>query len=110
MLDLEPIKARMREATMGPWSAPGMTTQSDIGREYLILDYQRNGAGLIGQAPELADAAFIAEARADVPALVAEVARLRAAITKHRDDCRREYGIRPEDHSDQDAALWATLD
>lgn len=35
--------------------------------------------------------------------------RYRAAIAQHRDDCHREYGNRPSDHSDQDAALWAVL-
>lgn len=66
-LDLTAIKARAEAATEGPWHIIG-------GNEYVT------GIG-VGIGPDdgvtQADAEFIANARTDVPALVAEVERLR---------------------------------
>lgn len=66
--DLRTIEARANAATPGPWFGQSTGVYGD-------------GFHLVGRAPDTAatDLEFIAAARADVPALVAEVRRLRAA-------------------------------
>jgi hypothetical protein len=83
-LDLEPIHQRAEAATPGPWTAI-----TDNGR--------KTGVGIVGQATKRgtgeaiavfagtggnrhADATFTAQAREDVPALMAEVERLRSQL------------------------------
>jgi hypothetical protein len=84
-LDLDAIEARCEAASPGPWTAKlGRTTDwiadgrcggiSDANGEEIIT----TDSGVYG--PEEADAAFIAAARTDVPALLAEVRRLRAVV------------------------------
>lgn len=83
-LDLDAIEARCDAATPGPWHATGR--DDDPGDE----GWRVNGGGVPGSASERAvaacptysrhaaqDMAFIAHSRTDVPALVAEVDRLR---------------------------------
>jgi hypothetical protein len=84
-LDLDAIEARAEAATPGPWTTDGWEI------------YQGTGDG----APDLmrwvgetcraddydgsrADAAFIAHAREDVPAMAAEIRRLRAELAEAR--------------------------
>lgn len=81
MLDLEAIKARCEAATPGPWVNTG-------GR------FPKINGGPIGGCDvatlffaDGADAAFIAHAREDVPALVAEVERLQKAVAAEREAC-----------------------
>lgn len=86
MLDLEPIKARLAAATPGPWHVEPEATAcgSFVARMpgiYIEPEHQH-------LAPAGNDAALIANAPADIAALVAEVERL----TKERD--RREGHIR----------------
>ncbi|MEK4170995.1 hypothetical protein MHI22_05405 [Lysinibacillus sp. FSL L8-0312] len=65
------IKERVAKATSGPWySSPDGT---------VYLKHTQDVADVWTDNKEL-DAAFIANARDDVPALVAEVERLRALI------------------------------
>lgn len=82
-IDLEAIKARTDAATAGPWR------QTD---EHGVIDAGAFPAIVAdcGFAENAADAAFIAHARADVPALVAEVERLRVALEEIRDRARFE--------------------
>lgn len=61
-LDLDAIRARAEAATEGPWFAWDRAV----------------GWNIVITRPE--DAAFIAAARTDVPALLAEVERLREAL------------------------------
>lgn len=78
-LDLEPIKARERDATIGPW----IREQNDkhgIG-SVLIRHRQHDNISFAVEA-DAADATFIAHARADVPALIAEIERLRALVAE----------------------------
>lgn len=71
-LDLEAIEARAKAATPGPWVVgPGAFWNYVVGS-----DEHGDHAG----AQEKEDAAFIAASREDVPALVAEVRRLRAEV------------------------------
>lgn len=95
---LRAIARRARSATPGPWWGGPPATVIEA-RHFVII----RGApvGVLpagehdvpfvadvnvsnGKAREGADAAFIAHARADVPALVAEVLRLRAELRRAR--------------------------
>ena len=76
---LAEIEARAEAATEGPWEA----WDRGIGFEVHV-----NGEGLNSEFRETfrqADAEFIAAARTDVPALLAEVRRLQAAVERVRD-------------------------
>jgi hypothetical protein len=87
-LDLDAIQARADKATPGPWDiftiASEAGTSSRIFREgelpvdlaHIPMDW--NGEG--------ENAAFIAHARADVPALVAEARALRAEVAREREE------------------------
>ena len=85
--DLEAIEARASAATPGPWTSPwiGDSTCRDAilggGGEVVGVTW-RDGWHL---AVTQADAEFIAAARTDVPALVAELRQLRAELAgQHR--------------------------
>ena len=92
-LDLEAIKARAAAATEGPWEWDDPT----IGQHWsspepwaTVVDDEVNCGGYCygGSSSPIksdADGQFIAHAREDIPALVAEVERLR----EERDDMRR---------------------
>ena len=76
---LDAIQARVDGATGGPWGCYGDGAHEvfDAG-EYSDGDRGEVVAAVIDK---LSDAVFIAEAREDIPALLAEVERLRALIT-----------------------------
>jgi hypothetical protein len=84
-LDLEAIKERAAAATPGPWlpSMNGEGVWSDViaGRAWANMVCRVWPAMKNVES----DAVFIAEARADVPALVAECERLRASL--HLNTC-----------------------
>lgn len=85
MLDLEAIKQREAAATPGPWVladgsrgfTPGCTIFEGDNSGRVIAYTASMGASLERLQ---ADGAFIAHAREDVPALVAEIERLRTAL------------------------------
>ena len=74
MLDIDLIEARANAATPGPWS------EAWDGEIHATSDDWE----LVLRVPEgddrPADCAFVANAREDVPALIAEVRRLRAVV------------------------------
>lgn len=78
--ELKAIEARAEAATPGPWetgeevSYPGRC--AGIWPQGDTWNIVTTDCGVYG--PELVDAVFIAHARTDVPALIAEVRRLRA--------------------------------
>ncbi|MCW2529343.1 MAG: hypothetical protein JWM76_4203, partial [Pseudonocardiales bacterium] len=83
-LDLDAIRARVDAATEGPWRRAGwcaVESEHECSNTHTCRGIAvTNG---MGPAPyeqwrdqELADAEFIAHARTDVPALLAEVERL----------------------------------
>lgn len=76
-VDLEPIKARCEAATPGPWFCDG-----DM--DSVWSDAHPHGH--VVTDPEGQDGPFIAHARTDVPALVAEVELLRAALWRSPED------------------------
>jgi hypothetical protein len=69
--ELTGIEARANAATPGPWEA-----QHSYDDCWWLGGPEANGPDMLPQG----DAEFIAHARADVPALVAEVRRLREAL------------------------------
>ncbi len=76
-LDLEAIKARAEAAWPGPWAGtPERVGYYDDGRWFTIAHM----SAWEGPAVDGPNAEFIAAARTDVPALVAEVERLQAVI------------------------------
>lgn len=86
-LDLEAIKERCDAATPGPWALSSWTEWGAT--SYGVKDVAPPGGTVRDSDPahrhcltpmEESDAAFIAHAREDVPALVAEVERLREAL------------------------------
>ena len=84
---LDAIQARVDGATGGPWGCYGDGAHEvfDAG-EYSDGDRGEVVAAVIDK---LSDAVFIAEAREDIPALLAEVERLRARLTADEDMVER---------------------
>lgn len=78
-LDLDAIEARANAATPGPWQT--MSNRSTLVHVETQPGFAHAAGIPVCSIPKkrAADAAFIADARADVVALVAEVRRLRAA-------------------------------
>lgn len=80
-LDLAPIKARTEAATDAPWHPVDLRHQ----RGGQIRIFPKRGGWIIanvlakGDNPD-ADAEFVAHAREDIPALIAEVESLRAIL------------------------------
>ena len=83
---LTEIEARAAAATEGPWMRAEHADEPkaivSVHRRYLSLLGLRDGTAIIW---DMADAEFIARAREDVPALVAEVRRLNAALESARE-------------------------
>lgn len=96
MLDLQPIKARLRLSTPGPWTL-------DVTYFQPKSIWARVGKLFSADDATYADCALIANAPADLTALVAEVERLRGAIEAHR-------GTYVADRSGEDEASWSALD
>ena len=84
-VNLDEIKGRCRAATPGPWGWQGTILRQErhYGDALLELTIQF----ICPNVPILeANCEFVAHAREDVPALVAEVERLRAALREIRDN------------------------
>ena len=75
MLDLDAIEARAEAATPGPWRQ----TASRRGYRDVLQTPDTYADRMIAKGCPNADAAFIAHARTDVPALVAELRAARSA-------------------------------
>lgn len=76
-LDLAPILARADAATEGPWRLQTAACDHPDADNHSAI---KGGGALVVACAEDADATFIAAARTDIPALVSEVTRLRAAL------------------------------
>lgn len=81
-IDLAAIGARERAATPGPWEPNGDDWRAT--GEPALVCAGRSVVAVIQFEGTDADAAFIAHAREDVPALIAEVRRLRAQMAEAR--------------------------
>ena len=84
---LDAIQAREAKATAGPWAIDG-PAQCGPGDTLTVYPVEDGGA-LAYVQPSWEDAEFIAHARQDVPALLAEVERLRARLTVDDDMVER---------------------
>lgn len=81
---LKAIEERAKAATPGPWT-PKRLRQNDW--------HLRGPDGIVfAEVEDDADAAFIAHAREDIPALVEEVRRLRGVADRLR-ELQEEYGL-----------------
>lgn len=81
-LDLEPIKARAAAATKAPWREGTFNVWMDEILCCIAKTYRRLSSEIANDSHEQqqADAKFIAHARQDIPALIAEIERLRLAL------------------------------
>jgi hypothetical protein len=80
--DLDAIARRLAAATAGPWRLSyGLVLSGDGRRVCRVQSVSGVGKGRLGSEE---DGTFIVHSRADVEALVAEVARLRAALREVR--------------------------
>jgi len=92
MLDLTPIKERCKKATSKPWHTGWLWDVDEWHKAELKVGLTvgatyRGGICLINLREDGQDnAAFIAHAREDIPALIAEVERLRIALQWIKDD------------------------
>ena len=87
-LDLAAIRQRVEKATEGPWNTGFDYEKNDpivLAPGYIehTIDYTLTEGGL---EHGKADAEFIAHAREDIPALLAEIDRLNATIQRVRED------------------------
>lgn len=80
MLDLESIKARYEAVEPGPWEAPLVDTGDAFFDEGYEIYPPLGGAGPVALVPSKELAVFVAAARSDIPALAAEVERLRGLL------------------------------
>jgi len=80
--ELAAIEARCEKATAGPWEDAGHTVIQSVNPwDDVIPSEVSCGAWCLGGTPKPvreSDRAFIAHARQDIPALLAEVRRLKA--------------------------------
>jgi hypothetical protein len=93
-LDIETIKAREQVATPGPWGTKASLSKDVFQAADVAITADRVAIGEMwegcpgpGDLPYIrfaaANAEFIAHARTDLPELVAEVERLRAALEQY---------------------------
>ena len=81
-IDLAPIKERLAKATPGPWRMwqdprPGHENETAVETAWAHGDIEGDTELITDYLPTDADARFIAEAPADIAALIGEVERLR---------------------------------
>lgn len=86
-IDLDAIKARAEAATAGPWQMWDGCVYTD--GVHCLHDLIRDN-----EAASSPDLWFITRSRTDVPALIAEVERLRAQVERFREREARRKGKR----------------
>ena len=107
-LDIDAIRARCNAATPGRWQKAN---------DHIVDVHGPDGGALICDCEDLgsyeyslserdaeANAEFIAAARSDVPALLAEVERLRARVAELEDEAHPEAGVCADCASTEDEA------
>lgn len=89
---LDAIRGREAKATVGPWGVDG---PAQCGPNDTLAVYHVEDGGTVAYVqPSWDDAEFIAHARDDISALLAEVERLRALTTVDEDMVKRAtHGI-----------------
>lgn len=91
---LRAIKGRCEQATEGPWEVEGRGGVHMSGRRdaYIVVQ-AKTGRCLHGPTWTYEDAVFVAHAREDVPALIAEVERLWEENRKLRQELRKHADV-----------------
>lgn len=98
-LNLAPIKAREQAATPGPWHGDrydGTLKYKLRGANnaiVLVVEHKSCDFGFIGENGD-ADEEFVIHARTDMPALLAEVERLRAEVAALVNDAELGLAVR----------------
>ncbi|MGN7387780.1 hypothetical protein [Sporosarcina sp. SAFN-015] len=105
--DLEAIRKRAEAATVGPWK------YNDQHGYLAPVTPQREICAITNEITRYYDAEFIAHAREDIPALLAEVERLRDEIESHaphgRNYTNQQYVDLLTKYEDMTSiALWST--
>ena len=80
---LDEIRARTEAATPGPWRAYGNTVEQEKTGCHQVVGTEFTGWGYMAHerlTTKDEDATFIANARNDIPYLLAEIERLRSAL------------------------------
>ncbi len=117
-LDLDAIEARANAATPGPWGSDAKPdTSGGVGHTcpehtwYCVSKAGREGFFFVAHDLTPEDSDFIATSRTDVPQLVAEVRKARAALAaaeRERDEAREQRNRAQMDWDDEhDARLKA---
>ena len=86
---LNEIRARAEAATPGPWVAYGNTVEQEKTGWHTVVGTEMTGQAYMAYerlTTKNEDAIFIAHAREDIPYLLAEVERLRAASLRTQED------------------------
>jgi hypothetical protein len=87
--ELDAIEARAAQATRGPW------TNEDGKRQFIeawaVIATKDGSFDVVTSGLDWDDAEFIAHAREDVPALVAEVRRLRQQVLDFENDDQERH-------------------
>lgn len=90
-LDLDAIQARADAATEGPWKVTDLSNHGHRGTLWVDIDRPADGSMTVAELTEAdgveviwktTDAEFIAHARTDIPALIAEVKALRGKVAE----------------------------
>lgn len=83
---LAAIRKRVEAAILGPWSVPGFDQAEPARHRILRLTLELTPKLAVQVTPftngDVPTAAFVAHARTDIPALLAEVTRLRAGAER----------------------------
>jgi hypothetical protein len=116
-MNIEEIKAREQAATSGSWEAGGCPKRIRQDLQSVYREVGCNGGQWdVCRDATPADAAFIAHARTDIPALIAEVERLtheNSALQNANDKLVKQSKriiSRNLDHSAEDATLKKALE
>jgi hypothetical protein len=76
--ELEKIRKRCEHATRGPWKSYVESREKMSGSDFIMTQ----GDDIYLTGATVADQDFIAQARQDIPKLIAEVERLRKLLSK----------------------------
>jgi len=93
--DLDTIRKRADAATEGPWEIHDRYIRGDRGA-YTVADF--TVSAVLSDDEKTANATFIANARADIPALLDHIATLTAERDAAREDAIEEMCQRAEEY------------
>lgn len=105
-MNIEEIKAREQAATPGPWMVDTdeqtvIAVTADF--QHIVVDYSMKNLSAWGKC--LPDVYFIAHARTDIPALIAEVERLQKIVKLQKASCSLVETVKSGNILDENATL-----